>query len=111
MASQQVGAGESAVYADGVEQPSAREQASVVKVRETTKLRTFTIPHSEDQKLEFFHGKDGSTDPQWTQLHVVDQVTKVLLRVYSREEAIVKTSFSTKRGKSKSGVIVTIIPI
>jgi hypothetical protein len=77
-----------------------------VKVRETTREGTFTVPHSEEQKVEFFHGEE------WDELHVVHQETKLLLAVYSRAQVICLISRQgVKRVKHRSGVTVNILPL
>lgn len=77
-----------------------------VKVRETTREATFTIPHSEEQKDEFMFGEE------WDELHVVHQETKVLLAVYSRGQVVcMLCRYGVKRVKHQSGVTVNILPI
>ncbi len=57
-------------------------RSSVVKVRYTTRSSTWTIPELPDEKEAFFH------DEWWDELHVVDQETKELLAMYTRDEVI-----------------------
>jgi hypothetical protein len=82
-----------------------------VKIRETTRLDTFTVPHTSEEKYEFFHGKPGNKEPVWEELHVVCKTTKQLLARYSRAQVFALTSNNAKRAKSHCGVIVTLIDI
>lgn len=91
---------------------SSADAAEVrVKVRQTTKPNTWTLPHSVDAKMEFFHGKEGSTELPWEELHVVDATTKMLLAIYSRDQVIQFSTRTDSRAKSQSGVIVNVLAI
>ncbi len=63
--------------------PDSRETRGVgirVKVRETTRESTWTVPEDEEMKCAFFH------DEQWDELHVVNKETKELLATYTRAQ-------------------------
>jgi hypothetical protein len=77
-----------------------------VKIRETTREGSFTVPHSEEQKVDFFHGEE------WEELHVVHKETKILLAVYTRAQVFCMLArVSVRRVKHRSGVTVNILPL
>jgi hypothetical protein len=82
-----------------------------IKIRETTRESSFTIPLDHERKMEFFFGT--AEEPcSWDVLHVVCKSSKQLLCIYTRAQvfAIVNSPRAVRR-MSRNRVPVCVISV